>query len=256
MKISVVIPAFNEERSIGLVVAAIPRPPVSEIIVANNNSSDRTAEVARAAGAHVVDEPQAGYGAACLTGVLSAQQRGAELIVFLDGDYSDYPEEIPALIAPIIAEEADMVIGSRILGQRERGSLTPQQRFGGWLACKLMKLFFGAHYTDLGPFRAITLPALERLNMQDRNYGWTVEMQIKAARAGLRVQEIPVRYRKRIGVSKVSGTVKGVVLAGYKILWTIFKYALQPAPAAGKTGQRLHVARQNHAAAKQNLSSK
>lgn len=256
MKISVVIPAFNEERSIGLVVAAIPRPPVSEIIVANNNSSDRTAEVARAAGAHVVDEPQAGYGAACHTGVLSAQQRGAELIVFLDGDYSDYPEEIPALIAPIIAEEADMVIGSRILGHRERGSLTPQQRFGGWLACKLMKLFFGAHYTDLGPFRAITLPALEYLNMQDRNYGWTVEMQVKAARAGLRVQEIPVRYRKRIGVSKVSGTVKGVVLAGYKILWTIFKYALQPAPAAGKTGQRLHVDGQNHAAAKQNLSSK
>lgn len=256
MKVAVVIPACNEERAIGKVVAAIPQPPVSEIIVANNNSNDRTAAVARAAGAHVVDEPQAGYGAACLTGVNAAAQLGADLIVFLDGDYSDYPEEIPALIAPIVAGEADMMIGSRVLGQRERGSLTPQQRFGGWLACKLMKLFFGAPYTDLGPFRAITLPALERLHMQDRNYGWTVEMQIKAARAGLRVQEVPVRYRKRIGVSKVSGTVKGVVLASYKILWTIFKYALQPAPVAGKTRQRLHAAGQNHAAAKQNLSSK
>ncbi|NUM66068.1 glycosyltransferase family 2 protein [candidate division KSB1 bacterium] len=256
MKVAVVIPACNEERAIGKVVAAIPQPPVSAIIVANNNSSDHTAAVARAAGAQVVEEPQAGYGAACLTGVNAAAQLGADLIVFLDGDYSDYPEEIPALIAPIVAGEADMIVGSRVLGQRERGSLTPQQRFGGWLACQLMKLFWGARYTDLGPFRAIAMPALKRLNMQDRDYGWTVEMQIKAARAGLRVQEMPVRYRKRIGVSKVSGTVKGVVLASYKILWTIFKYALQPAPVAGKTGQRLYVTGQNHAAAKQNLSSK
>lgn len=230
MKIVVVIPAFNEERSIGLVVAAIPRPPVHEIIVANNNSTDHTAEVARAAGAYVVDEPEAGYGAACLAGVAEAQQRGAGIIVFVDGDLSDYPEDIPMLIAPIVAGEVDMVIGSRILGQRERGSLTPQQRFGGWLACLLMKLFFAAKYTDLGPFRAIAMPALEHLNMQDRNYGWTVEMQIKAVRAGLRVAEIPVRYRKRIGKSKISGTVKGVVLAGYKIITTIFTYALQQAP--------------------------
>jgi len=255
MKVAVVIPACNEERAIGKVVAAIPQPPVSAIIVANNNSNDHTAEVAQAAGAHVVNEPQPGYGAACLAGVNAAAQLGAELIVFLDGDYSDCPEEIPALLAPILAGDFDMVIGSRILGQRERGSLTPQQRFGGWLACKLMRLFFGARYTDLGPFRAITMSAFELLDMQDRDYGWTVEMQIKAVRAGLRVTEIPVRYRKRIGVSKVSGTVKGVLMAGYKILWTIFKYALQPAPVAGKTGQRHHVTGQNHAAAKQNLSS-
>lgn len=246
MKIMVVIPAFNEERSIGLVVAAIPRPPVSDIIVANNNSTDRTAEVARAAGAHIVNEPEDGYGAACHTGVLSAQQLGAGLIVFIDGDYSDYPEEIPMLIAPIIAGEADMVIGSRILGQREPGALTPQQRFGGWLACNLMRLFFGAHYTDLGPFRAITMAALNQINMQDRNYGWTVEMQIKAVRAGLRVTEVPVRYRKRIGKSKISGTVKGVVLAGYKILTTIFKYALQTAPMNGREKRAAVTAQQTH----------
>lgn len=244
MKIMVVIPAFNEERSIGLVVAAIPRPPVSDIIVVNNNSTDRTAEVARAAGAHVVNESEAGYGAACYTGVLSAQQCGAELIVFIDGDYSDYPEEIPMLIAPIIAGEADMVIGSRILGQRERGALTPQQRFGGWLACNFMRLFFGARYTDLGPFRAITMAALDRINMQDRNYGWTVEMQIKAVRARLRVTEIPVRYRKRIGKSKISGTVKGVAMAGYKIIATIFKYALQTEPANSQEKQAAVTAQQ------------
>lgn len=226
MKIVAIIPAYNEEQSIGLVVAAIPRPPVDEIIVANNNSTDRTAEVAQAAGAHVVFESEAGYGAACLAGINEARRRGAEIVVFLDGDFSDYPEEISALVAPIFDGKFDMVIGSRILGQRERGSLTPQQRFGGWLACTLMKLFFDANYTDLGPFRAISMPALERLNMQDRNYGWTVEMQIKAIRAGLRVTEIPVRYRKRIGKSKISGTVKGVVLAGWKIMATILKYAL------------------------------
>lgn len=244
MKIIVVIPACNEERSIGLVVTAIPRPPVNEIIVVNNNSTDRTAEVAYAAGADVVNESEAGYGAACHKGVSIAQRRGAELIVFIDGDYSDYPEEIPTLIAPIVSGEVDMVIGSRILGQRERGALTPQQRFGGWLACKLMKLFFGARYTDLGPFRAITMAALERVNMQDRNYGWTVEMQIKAVRAGLRVKEIPVRYRKRIGKSKISGTVKGVVLAGYKIITTIFKYALQSASVSGQEEQAALTAKQ------------
>lgn len=244
MKIIVVIPAYNEERSIGLVVAAIPRPPVNGIIVANNNSTDRTAEVASAAGAEVVNELEAGYGAACHRGVSAAQQRGAELIVFIDGDYSDYPEEIPTLIAPIVSGEVDMVIGSRILGQRERGALTPQQRFGGWLACKLMRLFFGARYTDLGPFRAITMTALDRINMQDRNYGWTVEMQIKAVRAGLRVKEIPVRYRKRIGKSKISGTVKGVVMAGYKIITTIFKYALQAAPVSGQEEQAALAAKQ------------
>ena len=228
MNIAVVIPAYNEEKSIGLVVAAIPRPPVSEIIIADNNSTDHTAKVARIAGARAVFEAEPGYGAACLTGIAEARRLGAELIVFLDGDFSDYPEEIPALIAPILDGRYDMVIGSRILGEREPRSLTPQQRLGGLLACLLMRLFFHANYTDLGPFRAITTQALDRLNMQDRNYGWTVEMQIKAARAGLRVIEIPVRYRKRIGKSKVSGTVKGVILAGWKIMATIFKYAVQP----------------------------
>jgi glycosyltransferase involved in cell wall biosynthesis len=229
MKIVVIIPAYNEEKSIGLVVAAIPRPPVSDIIVADNNSTDETAKVAKAAGARVVFEAEPGYGAACLTGIAEARRLGAELIVFLDGDFSDHPEEIPALIAPILDGRRDLVIGSRILGQREPGSLSVQQRLGGMLACWLMRLFFHAHYTDLGPFRAISMPALEKLNMRDRNYGWTVEMQIKAARVGLRVMEIPVRYRKRIGASKVSGTVKGVALAGWKIMATIFKHAVQPA---------------------------
>ncbi len=227
MKIVAVIPAYNEEKSIGLVVSAIPRDLVGEVIVANNNSSDHTVSVAKAAGAKVVFEKEPGYGAACLTGIAEAQRLGAELIVFLDGDFSDYPEEIPQIIAPILGGQSDMVIGSRILGQREPGSLTPQQRFGGWLACMLMRVFFRARYTDLGPFRAISMQALERLNMRDRNYGWTVEMQIKAVRAGLRVTEIPVRYRRRIGKSKVSGTVKGVIGAGTKILATIFRYAIQ-----------------------------
>lgn len=227
MKIVAIIPAFNEERSIGLVVAAIPRPPVNEVIVADNNSTDETAGVARAAGARVVFEAEPGYGAACLSGMDEARRLDAEVIVFLDGDFSDYPEEIPLLITPILDGTCDLVIGSRILGEREPGSLTPQQRFGGWLACLLMRFFFRAAYTDLGPFRAISMQALERLVMRDRNYGWTVEMQIKAVRAGLRVTEVPVKYRKRIGISKVSGTAKGVVMAGWKIIMTIFKYAFQ-----------------------------
>lgn len=229
MKIVAIIPAYNEEQSIGLVVAAIPRPPVSEVIVANNNSRDHTAEVAEAAGARLVFEAEPGYGAACLAGINEAQRLGAEVIVFLDGDFSDYPEEIPALVAPILEGRFDLVIGSRICGQRDPGLLKLQQRFGGWLACALMKLFFNANYTDLGPFRAISMQALKQLDMQDRNYGWTVEMQIKAIREGLRVTEIPARYRKRIGKSKVSGTVKGVVLAGWKIIMTILKYALKSA---------------------------
>jgi glycosyltransferase involved in cell wall biosynthesis len=227
MKIVAIIPAYNEEKSIGLVVSAIPRPPVSEVIVADNNSSDHTARVARAAGARVVFEEEPGYGAACLTGIAEAHRLAAGLIVFLDGDFSDYPEEIPQLVAPILAGQYDMVIGSRILGVRESGSLSVQQRLGGWLACMLMRLFFRARYSDLGPFRAISMHALERLDMRDRNYGWTVEMQIKAVRNGLRVTEIPVRYRKRIGKSKVSGTVKGVIGAGTKIIATIFRYAIQ-----------------------------
>lgn len=222
-----VIPAFDEEQSIAKVIADVPRPPVSHVIVANNDSTDRTAEVARQAGALVVDEPEQGYGAACLAGVAEARKLGAEIIVFLDGDYSDHPEEIPMLLQPILAGECDFVIGSRALGQREKGALTPQQRYGNWLACFLMRWLIGGRYTDLGPFRAITTSALDRLNMRDRNYGWTVEMQIKATRHNLRVRELPVQYRKRIGTSKISGTVKGVVMAGYKIIFTILKYAVR-----------------------------
>jgi len=220
-----ITPAYNEALSIAKVVAEIPRPPVDHVIVVDNNSTDRTGEVARAAGAVVVLEPEQGYGAACLRGIEVAKALGAEIIVFLDGDYSDHPEEIPQLIEPIVSGECDFVVGSRALGEVEKGALTPQQRFGNGLACLLMRWLIGGHYTDLGPFRAISMSALERLQMADRNYGWTVEMQIKATRQGLRVKELPVRYRRRIGTSKVSGTVKGVVMAGYKIIATILRYA-------------------------------
>jgi glycosyltransferase involved in cell wall biosynthesis len=226
LKIVAIIPAFDEEKSVGKVVQAIPQPPVDEIVVVNNNSRDRTAEVAAAAGAHVVFEGEPGYGAACLRGIAEAQQLGAELLVFVDADHSDYPEEIPNLIAPILAGQCDFVIGSRALGVKEKGAMTPQQLFGNWLACWLMRLLLGAHYTDLGPFRAISMTALEKLNMRDRNYGWTVEMQIKARLHNLRVLEVPARYRKRIGKSKISGTVKGTVMAGWKIIITILRYAI------------------------------
>jgi hypothetical protein len=161
-----------------------------------------------------------------LCGITEAQKRGAELVVFVDADHSDYPEEIPNLIAPILAGECDFVIGSRALGVKEKGAMTPQQLFGNWLACWLMRLLLGARYTDLGPFRAISMAALEKLNMRDRNYGWTVEMQIKASLHNLRVQEVPARYRKRIGKSKISGTVKGTLMAGWKIITTIMRYAI------------------------------
>ncbi|WP_375419491.1 glycosyltransferase family 2 protein [uncultured Hymenobacter sp.] len=227
-RIDVIIPAYNEARSIAQVIAEIPVGLVREVVVVDNNSSDNTAAVARAAGATVVRETRPGYGHACLAGMAHIFGKPAaelpDIIVFLDGDHSDYPEEMPALLAPILGGEADMVIGSRALGQRERGAMLPQQLFGNWLATKLLRWLYGARYTDLGPFRAIRAGALQRLNMQDKTYGWTVEMQLKAAKLGLRAVEVPVRYRRRIGVSKVSGTVKGTLGAGYKILWTIFKY--------------------------------
>jgi glycosyltransferase involved in cell wall biosynthesis len=226
--IDVIIPAYNEESSIGRVVAAIPAGLVQEVIVVNNNSTDQTAAVARAAGATVLDEPQPGYGNACLKGIAHAASKPAttrpEIVVFLDGDYSDYPEEMPLLVQPILDGRADMVIGSRALGQRESGSMMPQQIFGNWLATTLLRWLYGVRYTDLGPFRAIRFDTLQQLGMRDRNYGWTVEMQARAARKKIHYTEVPVSYRKRIGVSKVSGTLKGTVLAGYKIILTIFRH--------------------------------
>lgn len=224
--VHVIIPAHNEERSIAQVVAAVPAGLASEIIVINNASTDRTGETARNAGATVLDEPVAGYGQACLTGIAYCQAKSVppDILVFMDGDYSDYPEEMPALLRPILEGKADLVIGSRALGHREKGSMTIQQIFGNWLATSLLKLFFKETFTDLGPFRAIRFSSLLSLGMNDTNYGWTVEMQVKAAKKKLRCVEVPVRYRKRIGVSKVSGTVKGTLMAGYKILYTLFKY--------------------------------
>ncbi|OKL38444.1 glycosyltransferase family 2 protein [Pontibacter flavimaris] len=227
-RINVIIPAYNEESSIAHVVQDIPAGFVDEVIVVNNNSTDRTAEVAAAAGAIVLHEPNPGYGNACLKGIAYAAAKPAEtrpdILVFLDGDYSDYPEEMVQLVQPIVQGQADMVIGSRALGQRERGSMMPQQLFGNWLATTLLRLLYGARFTDLGPFRAIRLDTLLALGMRDRNYGWTVEMQAKAAKQRIRYTELPVSYRRRIGVSKVSGTLKGTVMAGYKIILTIFKY--------------------------------
>ena len=223
MRVAVIIPALNEEKAIGVVIDEIPRPLVGRVIVVDNGSSDRTAEVAREHGADVVREEQRGYGNACLRGM--AELDGEEVVVFLDGDHSDFPEEIVDLVAPIEKGEADMVIGSRPLGNPERGALTPQQVFGNRVACAMIRILFRHRYTDLGPFRAIRAEALESLGMVDRTYGWTVEMQVKALRKGLRVREVPVRYRRRIGKSKVSGTVRGTLGAGYKIITTILRYA-------------------------------
>jgi glycosyltransferase involved in cell wall biosynthesis len=224
-KIYVIIPAYNEQDSIAKVINDISKTLVTEIIVGNNNSKDQTALMAKNAGASVVDAPQSGYGNACLAGInyLKNRAQKQDIIVFIDGDYSDYPEQIPDLIAPIINLQADLVIGSRALGQKEKGSMTLPQEFGNWLATRLIALFYKVQFTDLGPFRALTWENLMLINMQDKTFGWTVEMQIKAAKLDLRCTEVPVKYRKRIGVSKVSGTLKGVILAGYKIIWMIFK---------------------------------
>ncbi len=230
LRVSVLIPALNEEGAIGAVLDEIPGPwqglpgpLVTEVLIVDNGSTDRTTEIAREHGARVVREERRGYGSACLRGI--AGIRDTDILVFLDGDHSDYPEEIPLLIAPILAGEADLVIGSRVLGERERGALTPQQVYGNRLACFLIWLLFRHRYTDLGPFRAIRWESLQALGMVDRDYGWTVEMQVKALRRGLRVAEVPVRYRRRIGRSKISGTISGTVRAGYKIITTILRYA-------------------------------
>jgi glycosyltransferase involved in cell wall biosynthesis len=222
----VVIPALNEEESIGHVLADIPRDMVRHIVVVDNGSTDRTAEAAAAGGAVVLREDEKGYGAACLKGIAwcAARETPPDVLCFLDADYSDHPEEMPKVLEPIANNSADLVIGSRATGNRERGSMTIPQVFGNWLATRLLELIYGVQFTDLGPFRAIRWKALQQIGMEDRNFGWTVEMQLKAAKHNLRCTEVPVSYRRRIGVSKVSGTVKGTVMAGYKILFTLFKY--------------------------------
>lgn len=224
--IHVIIPAYNEALSIDQVISEIPAGMVTEIIVVNNASTDNTAAVAKKAGATVLHEPNPGYGNACLTGIAYCRNQSPQpgVVVFLDGDHSDYPQEMGKLLRPILENKADLVIGSRALGKRQKGSMTIPQVFGNWLATHLLKIFFGASFTDLGPFRAIRFSSLVSLDMQDKTYGWTVEMQIKSAKQKLRYTEVPVGYRKRIGVSKISGTVKGTIMAGYKIIHTLFKY--------------------------------
>jgi glycosyltransferase involved in cell wall biosynthesis len=228
--IAVVIPARNEALALPYVLGAIPAR-VDHVIVADNGSTDGSADVARTHGARTVNVPQAGYGRACLAAIADAETLGADIIVFLDGDHSDYPEQMPQLYAPIVAGEADMVIGSRTRGRRTARALTPQQIFGNALACWLIARIWGYRYTDLGPFRAIRTSALRQLAMAEQTYGWTVEMQIRAVQHRLRIIEVPVDYRARIGKSKVSGTVRGVVLAGYYILAMIARAALSPPPA-------------------------
>jgi glycosyltransferase involved in cell wall biosynthesis len=226
----VVIPAWNEEGSIGRVIADLPAEWVRRVIVADNNSTDYTAEVARKFGATVVPAPRQGYGSACLAGLahiaaLPADEQ-PQVVAFIDADYSDHPEQLPLLVQPILEDRADFVIGSRMLKRQPKGAMPPQALFGNKLACFLMRVLLRQRYTDLGPFRAISWDALQALQMSDTNFGWTVEMQIKAARAGLRILEVPVDYRPRIGYSKITGTISGTIRAGYKILFTIFRYGV------------------------------
>ncbi|MDH3402760.1 MAG: glycosyltransferase family 2 protein [Acidobacteriota bacterium] len=224
--IDVVIPAFDEEASLPLVLADVPRPPVRRVVVCDNRSRDGTARAAREGGAEVVVEERPGYGSACLRALAHLRATGPpDVVVFLDADHSDHPEELPSLVEPLAAGAADLVIGSRTLGRREPGALLPQARAGNLVACLLIRLLYGHAYTDLGPFRAIRWPALESLEMADPDFGWTAEMQVKALRRGLRVVERPVSYRRRVGVSKITGTLSGTVMAGYKILWTVLRYS-------------------------------
>ncbi len=226
--INVIIPAFNEESSIGYVIKDIP-DVVNEIIVVSNNSTDTTEEVAAAAGATVLKESNKGYGYACLKGMryVAAKKTTPDIIVFLDGDHSDYPEQMLELVAPIINKNIDFVVGARVANLREDGSMTAPQKFGNWLATSLMSLFFKSTFTDLGPFRAIKYDKLLALDMEDKTYGWTVEMQLKALKKKYTYVEVPMKYRNRIGVSKVSGTIKGAIFAGVKILGWIFKYSFK-----------------------------
>ncbi|TDI35899.1 MAG: glycosyltransferase family 2 protein [Acidobacteria bacterium] len=230
MRNVVIIPALDEEKSIPKVLAEIPTDLIAEVFVVDNGSSDRTAEVARQAGATVLYEPRAGYGQACLTGIAALAQNPPDVVVFVDGDYSDRPSEMTALVEPILDGTADFVIGSRILGEREPGALAPQARWGNWLATWMIRILYNTTFTDLGPFRAIRYDTLQSLNMCDRDYGWTAEMQAKAARTGVRTKEVPVSYHRRIGRSKITGTVKGTVLAGWKIITTILKLRFTSPP--------------------------
>lgn len=226
-KTAVIIPAYNEESSIAKVIFDIPKNIVDEVIVVNNNSTDNTAAAAGKAGATVLSETFQGYGAACLTGIEYCRNKNFDIIVFLDGDYSDYPEEIPQLLKPIVEDDFDFVIGSRVLGEREKGALPFQSQVGSIIAGVLINYFWKFKYSDLGPFRAIKFNKLLEMQMLDKWYGWTVEMQIKAAQNKYKIKEVPVKYRKRIGKSKVTGTIKGTVMASIIILSTIFKFAFK-----------------------------
>lgn len=237
--VTVVIPALNEESSLPHVLADLP--PVGRVIVVDNGSTDSTGSVATACGAQVVSESKRGYGSACLRGLaevrrlVEAENSAPEILVFIDADYSDHPDLLPVLVAPIMRNEADFVLGSRLLGERESGAMPPQSVYGNRLACFLMRRLFGASYTDLGPFRAIRYRSLLEIGMTDTNFGWTVEMQIKASRNRLRIQEVPVPYRRRIGTSKISGTLGGTLRAGAKILYLIGKYGCRSSSSKGHT---------------------
>ncbi|HET6385214.1 MAG TPA: glycosyltransferase family 2 protein [Armatimonadota bacterium] len=224
LRVSVIIPALNEAEAVGRVISEIPPALVSEVIVVDNGSVDDTAGAARKAGARVIFEPERGYGAACLAGI--AALGPCDIIVFLDADHSDYPAEMPDLLVPIVSGEADLVIGSRLLGQSEPGALPPHAVFGNRLASFLLRVGYGQETTDLGPFRAIRRGSLERLGMRDRRYGWTVEMQARAATVGLRVREVPISYRRRIGRSKITGSITASLQAGFTILWTLARLYL------------------------------
>ncbi len=224
-KTVVIIPALNEERSIAQVIGDIPRDLVTEIVVVDNGSTDSTARIASSCGATVVNEERKGYGQACLAGInhMKNSSYTPDIIVFLDGDYSDYPGEMKTLLSPVTEDGYDLVIGSRTVGERQKGALLPQALVGNYVATRLIKLFYGVSFTDLGPFRAIKYDKFLSLDMKDKTFGWTVEMQIKAAKKGFRCTEVPVSYRKRIGTSKVTGTITGSVMAGVKIIWMIFR---------------------------------
>jgi glycosyltransferase involved in cell wall biosynthesis len=223
MRVAVVIPAYNEESSLPLVLRAIPRDLVQEVIVVDNGSTDTTARVARAGGATVVREPRRGYGSACLAGLRFLEELDPDVVVFLDADYSDHPEEMPRLVGPLREEGCDLVVGSRVRGKREKGALPIHARFGNYLATRLLRALYGVRATDLGPFRAARYRRLMGLGMRDTDFGWTVEMQARAARAGWKTEEVPVSYRRRVGRSKITGTISGSLRAGAKILTTLFR---------------------------------